>query len=742
MVRFALPSLVVFMVACGSKDPDSKPSGNDDSGNIVPEGPFDNDADGVFSDTDCNDDDAAIHPGASETCNGLDDDCNGTIDDDLLTTFYRDADGDGFGNANELASACAMPEGYVTGHGDCNDADAAIHPGASEVCDLLGVDEDCNGDVNEDDAGLTDARSWYIDADEDGYGDSAKTTVACFEAPGLATFGTDCNDADPDMNPGAVDVCDPLDKDEDCDGFSDVNDPEGPAGQPLYYVDNDGDHVGDMSDPGQYFCDGVPPGYSTANTDCDDVDNLINPNAPEFCQDSIDNDCNGAVDDCGPIPDVSLSTADVSIFGTETYENMGFDVADLGDLDGDRNADFGASSPWGMTDQGRGRIYSGPFTAGTDLDADDAATAKVTGSGNLGYTMRGAGDVDGDGFDDVITGAFRGTGEAYILLGPIVGNLTASSSADATWTGEDMNDEAGQIVEGGFDYNMDGFADYAIGAPSASGTLSYEGAAYLVYGPGLGSYDLGSADTRFSGSESDSRFGCGIAALGDTDGDGADDLAVGAMYAGDDDNGRVYVFGGGFGSTADAESSAMGWFEGDSYDNIGEHLADGGDFNDDGYADLLIGAPYASGSGSNSGTVYLIAGPLDTFGGAQANAYAEFYGESYYSNAGIGVDGSMDLNRDGFTDVLVGASAADAGGGLNDAGSTYLVYGPQSGTMSLANARVNLQGTELYQNSGSAVAFIGDQDGDHSPEVLVGAPYSDTGGSDSGGIYIVFGGRL
>jgi hypothetical protein len=143
--------------------------------------------------------------------------------------------------------------------------------------------------------------------------------------------------------------------------------------------------------------------------------------------------------------------------------------------------------------------------------------------------------------------------------------------------------------------------------------------------------------------------------------------------------------------------------------------------------------------------VYLIAGPLDSFGAAQTERYAEFYGESgggaAYTRAGSGIDGSMDLNLDGFTDVLVGAPSMD-GGGFNEPGATYLVYGPQSGAMSLANARVNLTGTESYQDSGSAVAFIGDQDGDDSPEVLTGAEYWDAGGSDSGGIFVVFGARL
>jgi hypothetical protein len=738
MVRFGL---VAVLVACNGKDPVQNPN-EDDSGHVG--GPLDLDEDGVLSDVDCNDDDAAIHPGADETCNGLDDDCNGTIDDDLLATFHRDADRDGYGDLAAPASACAMPAGFVTDSTDCDDAAAAIHPGAVEVCDFAGVDEDCNGQVNEDDPGLSDIQSWYVDADEDGFGDSAKTAEACFEAPGLATIGTDCDDADAARNPGAAEVCDALDLDEDCDGASDVDDPEGPAGQPLYYVDADHDGAGDMTDPGQYFCDGVPGGYSTLPTDCDDIDDLVNPNAPEFCQDAIDNDCNGAVDDCGPIADVSLSTADVSIFGTDSYENLGWDVADLGDLDGDHVADFGSSSPWGSSDEGRGRIFSGPIFSGTDLDADDEATAKITGNGGLGHAMRGAGDVDGDGFDDVVVGApYRVAGAAYVLLGPIRGNVSASTSADATWEGEETNDAAGYVVEGGFDYNFDGFADYVIGAPEASITFSNEGAAYLVYGPGLGDYSLADADTRIVGNESYARFGGSVAALGDTDGDGAGELAVGAEQMGDDENGRVFIFGGGLGESIDAETGALGWYEGEAYDNIGRRVADGGDFNDDGYADLLIGSPWASGSGTNSGTVYLIAGPMDATGAAQSLAYAEFYGEGYNTDAGEGIDGSMDLNRDGFTDVLVGAPAADYAGGLYQAGSTYLVYGPQSGAMSLANARVNVIGLEEGQYSGSAVAFIGDQDGDDSPEILTGAKYTDaSGGGDSGALYVVLGGRL
>ncbi len=321
--------------------------------------------------------------------------------------------------------------------------------------------------------------------------------------------------------------------------------------------------------------------------------------------------------------------------------------------------------------------------------------------------------------------------------------MSGSSAADGTWTGEENRDEAGWSVDGDFDYNSDGFTDYLIGAHTASGTLSYAGAAYLVYGPGLGSLSLSVADAKIEGNYSDGTLGSAVTGLGDTNGDGSDDLAIGGEQCGLDRNGRAYVFTDDIGGVLDADASAAAWFEGsDSYDSLGYALADGGDFNDDGYADLIVGAPYTDTGTTESGSAYVIAGPMDTNGYAEDVALAEFYGESYNAAAGRSVDGSKDLNRDGYTDVLVGAPYADAGAGFNDAGFTYLVYGPQSGALSLSGARVNLMGVEMYQNSGNAVAFIGDQDGDDSPEIATGAPYTDSVTSGGGALYLIFGGRL
>src|SRR6185295_3637787 len=97
--------------------------------------------------TDCNDNNSAVHPGATETCNSVDDDCDSQIDEGVQSTFYADTDGDGYGNTSSTTSACSAPSGYVADATDCNDANAAVNPGATEACN--GVDDDCDTQVDE-----------------------------------------------------------------------------------------------------------------------------------------------------------------------------------------------------------------------------------------------------------------------------------------------------------------------------------------------------------------------------------------------------------------------------------------------------------------------------------------------------------------------------------------------------------------------------------------------------------------
>lgn len=233
----------------------------------------------VTNSKDCNDLNASIYPGATEVCDGVDQDCDNVTDEGVKTTFYRDADGDGYGNSSSTTQACQVPSGYTTDAGDCNDSNATAHPGATEVCD--GVDQDCNGLVDE---GTLEV--FYRDADGDGYGTPATTTLTCTAPSGFVQNDQDCNDTSPSIYPGAPEVCDAVD--QNCDGSAD---------EELLiavYLDQDQDGYGTARVSTQACA--PPPGYVTDATDCVDEDATIHPGAPEYC-DALDSDCDGDVND-------------------------------------------------------------------------------------------------------------------------------------------------------------------------------------------------------------------------------------------------------------------------------------------------------------------------------------------------------------------------------------------------------------------------------------------------------------
>ena len=246
-------------------------------------------ADAVAVAGDCDDTDPTIFPGATEVCDGVDNNCDGEVDEGVTETFHADTDGDGFGNPDAPLEACEQPSGFVADSSDCDDSTAAANPGAAEVCDEL--DNDCDGDVDEPDA--VDAATWYGDGDGDGYGDPDVTAQGCSAPSATVDNADDCDDRAVDINPAAVEVCDGVDN--DCDGQTDDADAslDTTTGS-TFYTDSDSDGYGDAGAPTQACVQ--PSGTVADATDCDDGDGSVNPGATEVCN-GTDDDCDTDVDE-------------------------------------------------------------------------------------------------------------------------------------------------------------------------------------------------------------------------------------------------------------------------------------------------------------------------------------------------------------------------------------------------------------------------------------------------------------
>jgi len=748
----------------------------------------------ALNDEDCDDTNENINPVATEICDGgVDNNCDSLADDldpavDLSTgtVFYADTDSDGFGDPLNDTTACAVPSGYSADNTDCDDTSGAVNPSATEVCNT--IDDDCDTDIDDADSsvsyGSTDV--WYADADSDGYGDSATTTQACSEPSGYVDPDVepdvDCDDTNSAVNPGEAEICDASDTDEDCDGLSDDDDPGVlSGGYTTWYADSDNDGYGDAS-VSQDLCD-VPSGYVADDQDCNDGDNAIHPGAQEVCDAAdVDEDCDGDSDDDDSSVDITTYDTFYRDADTDSYgdaattldacdEPSGYvtDDQDCNDARSDVNpaaqevcdgADVDEDCDGDSDDDDSSVDASGYSTFYLDADGD--------GYGISGTTLdacdepSGYADVDED-CDDAVDTTYPGAPETCNdgvdadcdPTNCILESGDIEDASDVVWRGENVLDSFGFRVAIVPDVNSDGVPDLVTSAylhdrTTASGATN-SGAVYISSSLEDVQLDDGTVSTvsyttRILGDEDADRLGTGLAG-GDFNNDGVGDLVMGAVLADNgpggsfSQSGRFYLFLGPISAgTLETRSGDEDVYTGSttSDDNLGWASAVG-DIDGDVYNDLAVSAPQCAESSTGAtttdagaGVVHVLPGDTGTswFDVSQSSSNGiEFLGDTTGDCAGLALV-FIDSDGSGFDELVVGAPHSVS----NSRGTVYITDATQSGTQLLSD-ELALKGWSNNQDVGTALAKS-DVNGDGYADLLIGAPGVT---SDDGMVYVMYG---
>ena len=490
------------------------------------------------------------------------------------------------------------------------------------------------------------------------------------------------------------------------------------------------------------------------------------------------------------ITDLSrLPATDVATITGAKSEELGASVANAGDVNGDGIDDFIVGAPDTSSDQGAGAAYviygkTGGLSSFSVADMTASDGFKISGAtakDQAGLSVSSAGDLNGDGIDDLLIGAMNadkpanataasaGPGAAYVVYGKAggsgdidLGDLSASDGfkiipASAT-------SRLGFAVASAGDINKDGIDDIIVGASTAGVTGTFSGGAYVIYGKteGLGTIDLSkltdSQGFALGGRPYDN-VGYSVSGIGDVNGDGIDDFAVaapgydfqsplGASYSMSNAGAAFVVYGNKDGLTTFNMSTGMGTkgftiIGPAAVVNLGYSVSEAGDVNGDGIADLIVGGQKTE---DGKGAAYVIYGKAGVHADvALASLTAEtgfkIVGAAAGDQAGYSVSSAGDVNGDGIDDLLVGAIRTSPNGYYS--GTTYVVFGTKGerGALDLATLTpdqgVALEGAGYYSYAGFSVSAAGDVNGDGIDDLIVGAP--NTNEDNSGAAYIIYG---
>jgi hypothetical protein len=604
----------------------------------------------------------------------------------------------------------ADDDGYYESE-DCDDENPAVNPGAAEVCD--GIDNDCDGFIDAGDDSLSDGLILYDDRDGDGYGDPATEVVACEATPGTADNGDDCDDTQAAVNPGVHEDCDTT-RDDNCSGDPYDQDADNCI---TFYPDADGDGFG--GEDGICTCFGNPDYPMFTGDDCDDSAADVNPDAEEVCDDGIDNDCDGGAGACQWQGDIDMEDAyDARILGAAENDGAGTEAWGAGDLDGDGFEDLLVLAPGADGGVGNAAVFLWRVSG---LEPMSGADGRATGGGAepIEYAVP-AGDLDGDGAPDVLLGsasALGGAGEVWLWSAP---GGAVESVLDLGVTLQGGSGAQAGLPAGLGDLDGDGHDDFAVAAPG-------ERSLYLVYGPWTGPSALSDVGLGLRGANG------GVVALagrGDADADGLADFAVG--LASSISTGEVFVAegpGSDMTTLYDAEGILGGIADEDQF---GAAVGWTGDLDGDGYDDLIVGAPGVDIDYTDQGQAYLFRGPITGLLDAASDAFATFDGESTGDLAGATVRGGGDINGDGHPDLAIAATGNDQA--ASSAGLVYVMYGPLGGgsyELKFADAFFEPE-VQSRQYAGTGLWIGGDFDNDGIDDVLIGSPGNDQAGEGAG----------
>jgi hypothetical protein len=489
-------------------------------------------------------------------------------------------------------------------------------------------------------------------------------------------------------------------------------------------------------------------------------------------------------------PDIDLATLNpnqgIAIYGAAAADKSGISVSSAGDINGDGYDDIiiGAylADPYSRSKAGTTYVLYGGIYEPKNIDLESFNNTQgfaihgANGYEYSGYSVSFAGDVNNDGYGDVIIGAYRvdvgsktDAGAAYVIYGNITNSdidlaLLTNTQGFAIY-GNATDDEFGISVSSAGDINGDGFDDIIAGARYADPDSRLNaGAAYIVYGGNNISSlielenledDQGIA---IYGESADYKTGAFVSGIGDTNADGYDDVIIGANYANSNGRSRAgisyVIYGHSNLTTIDLSelNHAQGFIiqGASSYDYSGVSVSYAGDVNNDGFNDFTIGAHAADPNyESNAGITYVIYGSnisstID-LSSLNFNQGVKIYGEYEYDNSGWAAGGAGDFNGDGYDDIVIGANRADPLS-RTDAGKSYIVYGGANLDAVIELSALNCnQGFAIYgvladDRNGYAVSGAGDVNGDGYDDVIVGSweanPYSR---SEAGTSYLIYG---